>query len=184
MMSSRQPPRRGPTSSPLYFLSRLLLVLGPLVLVASCAEDGGGPTVSSGDGVGPKGPLMRPGQDCNQCHRPNNSFGAPVWTAGGTVLATTKGGGAVEGAVISITDADGKNVTLTSNEVGNFYTSTPLVVPYDITITYGGESRRMPFKDGKPNGSPNCNHCHAAELPSYGALGHLRPPQASPNEAQ
>ena len=184
MMPSSQPRQMRRTFLQLRFLPGLLLGLGSLSLVAACADDGGGAAAPPGDGVGPTGPLMRPGQDCNQCHRPNNSFGAPVWTAGGTVLATTTGGGPIQGAVISITDADGKKVDLTSNAVGNFYTSTPLVVPYDITITYGGESRRMPFKDGKPNGSPNCNHCHAAEPPSYGALGHLRPPQASPNEAQ
>lgn len=171
------------TSSPSPSFGRApwaLLGAACLALAASCADDAT-PTASEGNGVGPTGPQMRPGEDCNQCHRPNNSFGAPVWTAGGTVLASTEGGAAVPGAVVTITDAEGKTVELESNAVGNFYTSTPLVVPYDITIAYGGEIRRMPWKDGKPNGSPNCNHCHTKEPPPYGAAGHLRPPQASPN---
>jgi hypothetical protein len=90
------------------------------------------------------GPLMSPGQDCLACH---DGTQAVKWTAAGTW-----GSGA--GRVITLTDAAGRTVSLTTNAVGNFYTSQALTFP--LTARAGGELMPGPVTYG------GCNRCHGA----------------------
>lgn len=84
---------------------------------------------------------MAAGQDCLGCH---DGSSAKRWTAAGTFPG--------RGRTVVLADANGKTVTLVTNEVGNFYTSEPLAFPIrpsvngeqmDPSATYGG-----------------CNSCH------------------------
>jgi hypothetical protein len=86
------------------------------------------------------GPLMLPGDDCLRCH---DGTVAKRFTAAGTFLPA--------GSTVTIS-AGGSTVTVTTNQVGNFYTDQPLMLPGSTSVnghlmqpalTYGG-----------------CNRCH------------------------
>jgi len=92
-----------------------------------------------GPGIEP-GPLMAPGRDCLPCHdgRIAVAFGAAGTWPGATTIQV---GG----------------ITLTPNEVGNFYTTEPLPIPFVARVdgsrmepdpTYGGCNRCHPFGRG------------------------------------
>lgn len=119
------------------------------------------------------GPLMMPGDNCLRCHNPISDTGAPPWSAGGTVFPSTDSAleDGVQGAVIEITDAQGKVVRLTTNEVGNFYTAEALEAPLRVALEHGGKRIEMPVD--APAGS--CNACHS--IPPVGnAPGRIRLP--------
>lgn len=88
------------------------------------------------------GPLMLPGQDCLSCH---DGTQAVRWTAAGTW-------GTSAGRAITLVDANGVTVSLTTNAAGNFYTSAPLTFP--LTAWSGGEQMPQPVTYG------GCNRCH------------------------
>jgi hypothetical protein len=110
--------------------------LGALALLAAaCVPD--------------RGPAMRPGENCNGCHG---------FSASGTVFpdAHAVTGDGVKGARVHLTGADGRTVTIRSNEVGNFYTKEPLALPLRVTVEKGGQSATM--EPLSPDGA--CNRCH------------------------
>jgi hypothetical protein len=116
-------------------------------------------------GCEPGGPLMAPGEDCLSCHK--------HFTVAGTVFSgagdATDGG--LAGVVITITDATGAEVQLTSNDAGNFYTSAKMALPLArATVTRDG---RVTAMSGAPSGA--CNGCHTAP-PDGGAPGRLYAP--------
>jgi hypothetical protein len=114
---------------------------------------------------------MEPGNACITCHKKNS--GAPQYAVGGTVYPTgheparCKATG-VAGAVVVITDKNGKKVNLTVNTVGNFAASGTLAVPYTAEVQFGGKTRAMiaPQTDG------DCNKCHT-ENGDMGAPGRI-----------
>ena len=128
----------------------------PLALVALAACDGGSGT-------------MRPGQDCLSCHKPG---GEKPWTLAGTVFptATSATNQGLADATIYITNANSAPVTLTSNSVGNFYTSNALTFPVSVVITQAGNTVIM---GSAPSGA--CNSCHT-EPPLNGAPGRISVP--------
>ena len=128
----------------------------PLALVALAACNGGSGT-------------MRPGQDCLSCHKPG---GEKTWTLAGTVFptATSATNQGLSDATIQITDANSATVTLTSNSVGNFYTSNALTFPVAVEITHAGNTVNM---NAAPSGA--CNSCHT-EPPLNGAPGRISVP--------
>ena len=128
----------------------------PLALVALAACDGGSGT-------------MRPGQDCLSCHKPG---GEKTWTLAGTVFptATSATNQGLSDATLQITDANSATVTLTSNSVGNFYTSNALTFPVAVAITHAGNTVNM---NAAPSGA--CNSCHT-EPPLNGAPGRINVP--------
>ena len=112
-------------------------------------------------------PIMRPGEDCLVCH---NGSAAPKWTAAGTVFGALDAApdAGLRDVAITIVDATGKTLVLTSNSAGNFYTAAPFTPPF------AGSAARHGFlqkSDGKPP-SGACNSCHAIP-PTNNALGRL-----------
>jgi hypothetical protein len=105
------------------------------------------------DGEG--GPTMLPGSNCMSCHTGGE---AGRFTAAGTVFA---GGGSnaagLAGAVVTIVPSTGPTVTVTTNSVGNFYTSAPLAPPLSISVSSGGHTNAM---SGAAS-SGACGSCHA-----------------------
>jgi hypothetical protein len=87
------------------------------------------------------GPLMSPGRDCLGCH---DGAGAKLWTVAGTWSAP--------GATVTVSDARGATATMTTNEVGNFYTETSLTFP--LTARVGGQTMPGAVTYG------GCNSCH------------------------
>lgn len=125
------------------------------------------------------GPLMRPGQNCLRCHQENETVDGdpPPWTAGGTVYASDDAADdeGVEGVKVTLTDIEGTVVELTTNSAGNFFTSTPLVSPWWVSLEYQGQTVDMPV----PPPAGSCNACHSPN-PVGGAPPRIVAPGAAP----
>lgn len=143
-------------------MKRQLAIIGMCIAVASCGAARVEPAAF--------GPTMRPGDNCLRCHNERSSTGAPPWSAAGTVFSRfdSDRDEGVEGVTVTITDAAGKVVTLTTNEVGNFYTAEQLLVPFRVAIERDGVRKVMP--EAPPAGS--CNACHSIP-PVGGAPGRI-----------
>jgi hypothetical protein len=123
------------------------------------------------------GPLMAPGEDCLECHGGGASDGnggggdeltttpasrldddGPRWSAAGTVYpsAGSDADAGLEGARVHLTDANGRSITLRTNQAGNFYTAERLRFPLRVAVTAGGVTK--PMEDAVEYGG--CNHCH------------------------
>lgn len=107
-------------------------------------------------------PDMNPGKACNACHKTEPK--APALTIAGTVYPTGHEpdlcNGGLSGVQVIITDANGKNVTITPRTLsGNFYTALSIATPFTAKVTYQGRTRFMntPQKDG------DCNSCHTQD---------------------
>ena len=118
-------------------------------------------------GIPAASPTMDPGSDCLSCH---NGGIAPAWTASGTVFtgAHSQADGGLEGAQVIVTDNNGRQLTLTTNSTGNFYTSETLAFPIHVQAQFG--NKRMAMASAPSTGS--CNTCHAAQ-PTSDAPGRV-----------
>lgn len=120
------------------------------------------------------GPSMRPGSDCLECHGrgggANGGEDGPPWTVAGTIYATAQStGSGVRGAAIHITDANGRQVTLHSQQVGNFYLADGLAFPLKVSIEGSGATKAM--QRGVTAADGSCNFCHHAGSTSAGVGG-------------
>jgi hypothetical protein len=149
-MNERHLPSKRPITLAPHALAALLVaaVLGGMI--GAC-------------GGNDNGPEMRPGENCLSHH----SF-----SAAGTVFksAVSGTGDGLAGATVKIVDATGKQLSLTSNRVGNFYTQTPLAFPLAIEVAAAGAAQKMP---AATNGG--CNGCHT-QPPASGAPGRIYAP--------
>lgn len=121
------------------------------------------------------GPLMRSGENCLACHREGGEANRKKWTAAGTVFrgADAAEDEGVEGATVIVTDAKGKEVRLTTNAVGNFYTPQALDKPLHMAIEYEGRRAEMPVA---LDAEGACNACHSHPDPIGDAKGRIRVP--------
>jgi|WetSurMetagenome_2_1015567.scaffolds.fasta_scaffold625498_2 hypothetical protein len=103
-------------------------------------------------------PMMNPGEDCLACHGANSGR---HWYAAGTVYADAqaKAGDGIQGAVVVITDANHRTISLSTNGAGNFYTAETLVFPAKVEVRRNGKVNQMPTD--VPQGG--CNSCHTTE---------------------
>jgi hypothetical protein len=115
------------------------------------------------------GPLMRPGENCLECHGGALLPGEPPtvadpdradrrWTIAGTVFPSVSAAPAdgVRGAKIHVRDANGKAFTLETNQAGNFFTAEPVTFPLRVAVEHRGETHEM--EPDVPYGG--CNSCH------------------------
>lgn len=119
------------------------------------------------------GPMMRPGENCLSCHQ--DGFGdeeAPEFSAAGTVFASVDSEhcDGVQGVKVFLTAIDGSEVELVTNEVGNFWTTEPLMEE--------GPGPRLEFEGRSVSMGrdlptiPACNACHSDD-PVGGASGKI-----------
>jgi hypothetical protein len=110
-------------------------------------------------------PRMHPGRACITCHTSSGEDDAPRLLIGGTVYPTghepndCNGATAADAAVVEVTDAGGKVITLPVNAAGNFLTTSPIAFPIRVAVVANGKRRSM-------NGSPprgDCNSCHTQD---------------------
>ncbi|MDD5309083.1 MAG: hypothetical protein PHU25_17360 [Deltaproteobacteria bacterium] len=132
--------------------TRILMLLScalslPLAGAAGCDTGGGD------DDEGDEGATMRPGDACLSCHGPSAEEAA--FTVAGTVFNDVDGTAGVDGATVTLVDADGAKVKLSTNSAGNFYTGKALSFPVDVTISKGGDTVEMTAA-----GNGDCNSCH------------------------
>jgi hypothetical protein len=106
-----------------------------------------------------------------QCHSAKGQASDRTWTVAGTVFAdpAARLDGGVENAEILITDDAGTELTLLSNEAGNFYTGETLVPPIHVQVQWG--THRMRMVESPPIGS--CNACHTS--PPVAAVTNFSP---------
>jgi hypothetical protein len=110
-------------------------------------------------------PTMNPGLDCASCHSPTGRAHDRLWTVSGTVFSDSNvdADAGVAEAYVLITDVNGKQLTLRTNEVGNFYTSEPLGALTDVEVQRGPRRLIMNlavFDGGDLSVIGSCNHCH------------------------
>ena len=108
---------------------------------------------------------MNPGFDCASCHAPTGRAHDRLWTVSGTVFTDSSvlSDAGLEGAQVLITDINGKQLTLRTNAVGNFYTAEPLGALTDVEVQHGQRRLIMNlavFDGGDLSVIGSCNHCH------------------------
>lgn len=147
-----------------------------LALLSACTAPAPTCSVPNTASLGPQeatGPLMRPGSNCLRCHSPGGEASGRVFSVGGTIFtaADSSACDGVEGVSIKVTDAQGKTVSMLSNGVGNFWSTTPLTPPLSMVADYQGRTVTMPVT--APTGG--CALCHSWPDPTS-ASGRIRAP--------
>lgn len=106
---------------------------------------------------------MEPGGNCVQCH---SDYDGPSFTFAGTVMASlhddTNCAGVAD-VVVRIKGADGRQIELTTNKTGNFYSkvsSSSITFPYTAEVVRNGTTVAMLTPRSKSE--TNCASCHTA----------------------
>lgn len=82
--------------------------------------------------------LHNAGEDCGMCHTPNGKAGNVVFTVGGTIYEDRAARRPLKGAEVILQDRAGNVLSMTTNEVGNFWTFAPLASnPYALSSHSG-----------------------------------------------
>ena len=82
---------------------------------------------------GPGHGLHHAGEECGKCHSMGGMAEAYLWTTAGTLYADRSGRVPLKGGEVILQDRDGNVISLTSNEVGNFWTNAPIASnPYAV----------------------------------------------------
>ena len=145
-------------------------LLALCLAMAACSSSGStaaDSTCKSGvkwTGGDQESPEMHPGADCIACHTAKGE--GPQLAIAGTVYAANAGKDADDclgsaGAQVVITDANGKQTTLTANASGNFLLDkkqSTIALPYKAKIVYNGKERQMMGEQSVGS----CNSCHTA----------------------
>jgi hypothetical protein len=150
-------------------MERSMLLVGPLVAAfaaasASCIDPVHADAVAA---LGPEpsrereGPRHRPGQPCLVCH--GGEGPGPDFVVAGTVYAVRGGTKGLEGAVVVMKDATGREKRQETNEVGNFYLTerqwSP-VFPLTVHLEHRGDKKEMDTRIGRDGG---CASCHRGD---------------------
>lgn len=117
------------------------------------------------DALGPeapgvsRGPSHRPGQPCITCH--DGAIGdPPKFSVAGTIYVNENDLVAANGAVVTLTDDNGKQYSTAANQAGNFYV-TPSefdpVYPMKVLVTYDKIDVKMTSHVGRDG---SCADCH------------------------
>lgn len=110
------------------------------------------------------GPFHRAGQPCLTCHG-GKGPGPPEFSLAGTIYQTRTGGGALQGAQVTVQDATGAKRVFETNRVGTFYvmkTEWDPVYPLFVRLDYGGKKKIMQTRIG---GEGSCAFCHDGPAP-------------------
>ena len=106
-----------------------------------------------------RGPLHRPGQPCTLCH--DGALGdPPAFSVAGTIYQSADSATALSGATVTLTGADGKTYSTSTNAAGNFYlTPTDFTPKYPmrVGVASSGTSVTMQSHIGWAG---SCGFCH------------------------
>lgn len=78
------------------------------------------------------------GEDCGVCHTLNGKAGAVLFTMAGTIYEDRFARRPAVGANVLIEDIDGHLISLTTNSVGNFWTTAPIASNPLAVANHGG----------------------------------------------
>ncbi len=125
---------------------------------------------------------MMPGHTCIACHAAENAASgeqdAPVFAFAGTVYPSVHepdlcAGTDAAGAQVVVTDARGRTIAATVNQVGNFFADADeaFAPPFRAEVRFAGRTRAMQHvqSDG------DCNGCHTVDG-TAGAPGRIALP--------
>lgn len=125
----------------------------------------------AGKDNGPGEAVHHPGEDCGICHTPGGRAGNKVWTMSGTVYDSRQARTPLAGAEIIFQNISGRIFSMTSNELGNFWTDKPFFNNpnntnsanwnYKAWVKYGNSSRPMPSIAPVGGGRMSCSMHHA-----------------------
>jgi cytochrome c551/c552 len=120
--------------------------------------------LAAGACVPSDGPMMKPFSDCLGCH--SSAGDAKTWNVAGTWR---------KGVTVTVTDVDGKSVTMRGNDAGNFYTREPLAFPTGpqdprvVTVSVDGVVMKSSTTGAVISlGYGGCNACHYMETVTVG----------------
>lgn len=139
-----------------------LLVVAILAVVSACYDPVHADEVAAlgpeAPGV-PEGPTHRAGQRCTTCHD-GRGPGEPEFSIAGTVYRVRGQTAPLVDGKVTITDATGRALELTTNSVGNFYIERDKfdpVYPLKTFVQGEGSFARMTTTIGRDGG---CATCH------------------------
>jgi len=99
----------------------------------------GTPGKDNGRGIG----THNTGEDCGICHTPGGKAPNSVFTMSGTLYMDRAARKPLKGGEVILQDVNGKVISMTSNEVGNFWTYEPIGSnPYAV-VGYGNSVQRL-----------------------------------------
>ncbi len=79
-----------------------------------------------GKDTGPGDGLHNAGEDCGTCHTPGGKAGGVVFTISGTLYEDRAARQPARGAEVILEDVNGNVLSMTTNDVGNFWSYSPL----------------------------------------------------------
>ncbi|MBI1945593.1 MAG: hypothetical protein HYS27_07845 [Deltaproteobacteria bacterium] len=98
--------------------------------------DQGGVLVGADNGVGEG--MHYAGEDCAVCHTPGGKAGRYVFSIAGTIYEDRFARRPAVGARVMLEDVEGNILTLTTNSVGNYWTTTPIASNPLAVANHGG----------------------------------------------
>ena len=117
------------------------------------------------------GPTHRPGQPCLVCHG-GLGPGRPDLSVAGTIYRTSADTQALQGAVVTLTDAQGVIRQVTTNRTGNFLVDAQTWqpgYPLRVSVSYRGVSIDMKTHVGRDG---SCATCHT-DPAGQASAGHV-----------
>lgn len=95
--------------------------------------------------------LHHPGEDCARCHNMDGRAAARPWTMAGTLYADRAASAPLRGGEIILEDLEGNIISMTSNEAGNFWTTSPIASnPYTV-VAHGSVLDKLYVEDEQGN---------------------------------
>lgn len=129
-----------------------------------------------GPEVGDPGPTHRPGEPCLVCHDERDGRGEKLFVVAGTVYERASDTRGTEGVEVVITDAEDQQLSVFTNEAGNFWISVDPdvavpeldeeggldvprapVFPLRVAVRRGAFDENMAGVIGREG---SCAHCH------------------------
>jgi len=115
------------------------------------------------------------GEECGACHRPSGK--APVvFTMSGTLYEDRAGRKPLKGGEVILQDINGNVISMTSNEVGNFWTYAPIASnPYAVA-SHGGMTDTLYYTDEQGFHPADPNDARSWQYKAWVKSGnHVRP---------
>lgn len=101
-----------------------------------------------------------PGTPCLSCHTAGGT--GPAFTLAGTVFDGLAGDAPMAGISVRLRDADGTELSLTTSENGNFWTSQALTFPVTTSTSNCPNTHPMLSPVQQSGGDCNSAGCHVA----------------------
>ncbi|MGZ3421428.1 MAG: hypothetical protein ACXWUG_05870 [Polyangiales bacterium] len=155
-------------------MKRLLVVTVAAAAIGACGDPVHSNAVDAlgGETYGLRpGPTHRPGQPCLVCHG-GAGPGKPEFAVAGTIFQTVDALDFLQGAEVTLTDSAGNEITLRTNQTGNFYfpaSNWTIAYPMTVKVAYKGVEVQMKTHVGRDG---SCSSCHSDPV-SPSAVGHV-----------